>query len=185
MFLNNCFFVKTTLGRTTDAMIPLVNCLLDQRNLDFILLGKITSDFLEQRFGWYRQLSSANYFNSVPQILKAEKIIRLCNFVNMGFDMSAIKNIYKENENVVQSQQEEDFTQLLNELDHFSFEICDEDCSDKAIIFYLAGYIAHSLMKKSTCNYCQEVIADKKSQTQLNFEDDPETIEEKMQRKNF
>ena len=58
---------------TTNVLVPLLKSLLSDRGLNYVFLGNISSDYLEQRFGWYRQLCGANYFNSVSQFLKAEK----------------------------------------------------------------------------------------------------------------
>ena len=65
-------------------------------DLDFILLGNISSDFLEGRFGWWRQLCGGNYYNAVVQFLQAEKTIRLRSLVNMGYDMNEIKSIFSD-----------------------------------------------------------------------------------------
>ena len=77
-------------------MIALIRYLFARYSqLDFILLGNICSDYLEGRFGWYRQLCGANYYNSVTQFLQAEKTIRLRSLVNMGFDMTQIKVMFE------------------------------------------------------------------------------------------
>ena len=40
----------------------LSNYLLDEKDeIVYVLLGLIQSDYLEGRFGWYRQLSGVNY----------------------------------------------------------------------------------------------------------------------------
>ena len=87
---------------TTLAMIELVQYLLNTKNeINFVLLGLIQSDFLEGRFGWYRQLNGGNYYASVLQFLQAEKTIRLRSLVEFGYNMSAIDAIcseVKENE---------------------------------------------------------------------------------------
>ena len=63
--------------QTTICIPHLVDYLFDIKELDYVLLGFIQSDYLEQRFGWYKQLCGANYFNSVLQLLQAEKSIRI------------------------------------------------------------------------------------------------------------
>ncbi|MCP4492437.1 MAG: hypothetical protein GY820_34780, partial [Gammaproteobacteria bacterium] len=42
----------------------------------YVLLGSFQSDHLESRFGWYRQLSGANYYISVKQLIESERKIR-------------------------------------------------------------------------------------------------------------
>ena len=67
--------------QTTEAFIDLSNYLLDEKNLEFIILGNIQSDYLERRFSWYRQSSGGNYHISVLQILQSEKTIRVRSLV--------------------------------------------------------------------------------------------------------
>ena len=50
--------------------------LLLREDVSFVLLDKLTSDPLEGRFGWYRQLAGGNFFISVRQ-LTGEKKIRI------------------------------------------------------------------------------------------------------------
>ena len=61
----------SAITHTTNALVPLLKSFLSDRGLNYVLLGNISSDYLEKRFGWYRQLCGANYFNSVPQFLQA------------------------------------------------------------------------------------------------------------------
>ena len=83
--------------RTCKGMVALVRYLFERYpQLSFILLGNISSDYLEGRFGWYRQLCGANYYNSVTQFLQAEKTVRLRSLVNMGFDFKQIKLIFED-----------------------------------------------------------------------------------------
>ena len=72
---------------TSNKALPdLINYLLNTKNLEYIILGNIQSDYLEKRFSWYRQLGGANYFVSVLQLLQAEKSIRLRSLVSMNFE---------------------------------------------------------------------------------------------------
>ena len=47
-------------------------------------IGKILSDPIEKRFGWYRQLGGANYYLAVTQFLQSEKKIRLRCLISIG-----------------------------------------------------------------------------------------------------
>ena len=127
--------------RTWKAMIELVKYLFARYpNLEFILLGNISSDYLEEWFGWYRQLCRAKYYNSVYQFLQAEKTIRLRSLVKMGYDVAQITSTFKPVE--TKKCAEHDFGDLDN-----------LDDSEKAIIYYIAGYIAKSL-SKCKCASC-------------------------------
>ena len=63
--------------------------------LEYILTGHISSDFIEGRFGWYRQLLGDNYYNSVLQFLQTEKTIRIQSLVKMGLNLSDIQHIFE------------------------------------------------------------------------------------------
>ena len=71
--------------------------MLIERKFEYVLLGQFQSDVIEQRFGWNRQLSGANYFVLVRQVLVAEKSIRvrfLLKFSNL--DISEVKSAMDE-----------------------------------------------------------------------------------------
>ena len=52
------------LSQTNKALIDLINHLFSE-GFNYILLGQFQSDMLESRFGWYRQMSGANYYLSL------------------------------------------------------------------------------------------------------------------------
>ena len=64
----------TALLHTVKAVKELCEFLLECDNgIEYILLGFLQQDYLEGRFGWYRQLAGGNYFCAVLQFLQAEK----------------------------------------------------------------------------------------------------------------
>lgn len=142
--------------RSCKAILSLVPYLFERYpNLDFILLGNICSDFLEGRFGWWRQLCGGNYYNSVIQFLQAEKTIRIRSPVSMGYDMKEIHRIFNESKKNKTMQQEEEIKLFLDDLDTFCFS--DDGVlndADKSLIYYVAGYIAKSSLNNcEDCNY--------------------------------
>ena len=64
-------------------------------DLNYKLLGNVSSDWLEGRFGWWRQLCDGNYYNSVT-LLQAEETIRLRSLVSISYNMDQIKTIFDE-----------------------------------------------------------------------------------------
>ena len=87
--------ITSALRQTFAGAMPLlIDHLLNECEVKFILTGHIQSDFIESRFGWYRQLCGANYYNSVLQFLQAEKPIRVRSFVKMGFPLKNIKTLF-------------------------------------------------------------------------------------------
>lgn len=65
------------LKHTTSTMCCLVEHLLTNFQLRYVLLGKFQTDYLKFRFSQYRQLSGANYNVSVCQIMESEKKLKL------------------------------------------------------------------------------------------------------------
>ena len=140
--------------RSCRATINLVHYLFDRfDNLEYILLGNISSDFLEGRFGWWRQMCGGNYYNSVIQFLQAEKTIRIRSLVSMGYNMKEIQQIFTTSKESRDLQQEQEIKCFINDLEDFSFE--DDTVlrdNEKSILYYIAGYIAKSLSKGSCEN---------------------------------
>ncbi|QQP55091.1 Putative LOC101234274, partial [Caligus rogercresseyi] len=84
---------------TANALQELANYLLTEKGFQYALLGKINSDPLEHRFGWYRQLVRANYFISVRQFLEAERKIRFKSLVKVNkLIMTEVTDIFREPE---------------------------------------------------------------------------------------
>jgi len=83
--------------QTCIALVELAKHMLEDRQFDYILLGQFQSDAIEERFGWYRQLSGANYFVSVRQVLEAEKSIRVRSLIKFSkMDINEAKSAMAE-----------------------------------------------------------------------------------------
>jgi len=61
--------------QTTEAMPLMAEYVLQQKDFENILLGKVSSDAIEKRFGQYRQLAGSNYYVCVCQFVEDEKSI--------------------------------------------------------------------------------------------------------------
>ena len=82
------------LKQTCSTMKDMATYLL-QREFKYVLLGQFTSDPLEHRFGWYRQLSGAKYYITVKDILESENKIRIKSLVKFSnMDFSDIVEMY-------------------------------------------------------------------------------------------
>ena len=64
------------LHQTCEAIMQMSKYLLENCGFNYVLLGKIQSDMIEQRFSWIRQLSGANYCISMRQLQESDKKIR-------------------------------------------------------------------------------------------------------------
>ena len=147
-----------TLSQTVVATIELSNYLLDEKDeIVYVLLGFIQSDYLEGRFGWYRQLSGANYYNSVLQFIQAKKTIRLRCLVNSGYTLKEIKDVFEIVETTRKLEMQLEAIEYLEQLSQFTFT---ETSSDVPITYYIAGYVSRGLMNHLKCKGCQSIVSD-------------------------
>jgi len=117
----------TTAIQTTDVLPQLAADLIQTHGLDYVLLGKIQSDPLEKRFGWYRKLAGSNYFCSVRQMLDGEKSIRLKSLVKFSdFELSEIRDVFQ-TANAEREQAVTDSVSLLSERLEIVLSSCDLD----------------------------------------------------------
>ena len=169
--------------QTTSCYGLLVDYLLNFKGYTYVLTGHILSDFLEGRFGWLRQLSGANYYNAVVQMLQAEKRIRIRSLVKMGFNLKEIKEIFEEDNVANLRLIQKDVVSVMGVLNDFSFENLIT-ISDQAIIFSLAGYIARNIIKDaSLCEGCVSLLSPGKENMVPVFDENVEYSENDTQAK--
>ena len=102
---------STAVHQTYTALVGLTRHMLIHNQFSYVLLGQFQSDAIEKRFGWYRQLSGANYFVSVRQVLEAEKSIRIKSLIKLSnmnvTDATSVMTLSNELENPFSSEAEE------------------------------------------------------------------------------
>lgn len=59
--------------QSMEAMMDLARHLISHHGFSYILPGKFTSDPIEGRFGWCRQVDGGNFYMSILQLFQAEK----------------------------------------------------------------------------------------------------------------
>ena len=141
------------------AISDLCDDLLSNFSFDFVLLGKFQSDPIEARFGCYQQLSGANFFISVRQLLDSEKKIRVLNKltdVKKVFDFGEVSlaSTFSKDESVASVE----YQWLISELHCEMDSIYDIDIHDRNIIFYVAGYIGRSISRQNHCESCKVML---------------------------
>ena len=152
-----------TAARQTAAALPEAALyILRERELDYLLLGLIQSDYLEGRFGWYRQLCGANYFNSVLQFLQAEKKIRMLSLIRMGFSISDIQGLRNEEDLVCTEGVAATVKKLYDCIDVSMSDVLQG--SPEHIIYYVCGALAHSVLRANKCSDCVPLISPGKQQ---------------------
>ena len=121
---------------------------LEKFNFFYVLTGHIQSDSIESRFGRYRQMSGGNFFISVKQILENEKNIKLVSLLkHSGIQLSSI--IFSESLDTAPAE--------VFDID----DMPDVDVTDSEleVIFYVAGYCAHTLRNTVNCKDCFFLIS--------------------------
>lgn len=169
--------------QTTTAIPKLVDHLLKKKSLSYVLLGKMNSDPIERRFGHYRQLAGANYFLSVRQFLEAEKSIRIRALVKYSnLVMSEITELTSGNEDAQLQQQVEAVLSLIEDK---SLEIQETEEGDESIVYFVAGYIAKGLLKKTKykCQLCIQLISESDDMPPILFAEETEDFQ--MERARF
>ena len=124
----------TTLANelTFKGMADLAEHLIEKKGMKKVLLGKFSSDPIEKRFGQFRQLSGANFFISVKQLLDAEKRIRVLSLIRDD-QLGALDNYDETSYDTAYS------TAAINLK---LVPICELQMSevDQATVYYVAGY---------------------------------------------
>lgn len=134
----------SALRLTCYSLVELSRYCLEELKFKYVLLGKFQTDTLEDRFGRYRQLAGAQYHVSVRQLLESEKKIRLQKLL-----MLPQPDISSESDTEVSQH-------------NFSVHISNDEISspkhDMEVVAYIAGYCAHSALKKLSCAFCSSVL---------------------------
>ena len=142
----------TALIHSTKTLIDLSDYLLQSVHFDYILTGKINSDPLEKRFGWYRQLAGANYLLSVRQFLEGEKKIRVKMLTQIeNLDISEIQEIF--NTSNIDRELIKDSVKWLTENCEFRDSILCLVVFSLLLTFFLLSLVMHiTSMKKYFSN---------------------------------
>ena len=143
----------------TSRTLPLLaDYLLRVKKFKYVLFRKCQNDCLEGRFGHHRQLNGGNYYAGVRQFLEAEKTIRLKSLIKFSnLNMTEIKEVFKPNTESEEAQIKVDAATLLENFD-FWFSLRGASVEDKAILHYVSGYIAKSILKSESCESCRKLI---------------------------
>ena len=141
---------------STHALFEIAEYCLQELGAKYVLLGKFQTDFLESRFGQYRQLSGGKYDVLLRQVYECEKKIRLLSVLKLkmnGMDIN-LSNFALD-----WDRYEADFSSHCPSL---PIVITDEDVNlandSIPVITFVAGYCCYSINKKLQCNKCKTKI---------------------------
>ena len=139
------------------ALANLSTYLVEKCNFSSAFPGVFVNDWIERRFGRYRQFHGGNYYVSVRQVFEAEKKIKVSTLLKYHDfklkDMQVLDDTEKE---------EQEAQNLL------SFPVStlpDISCfcsEDRNIILYVSGYVSFSLSKSLKCSDCKNHINEEK-----------------------
>ncbi len=154
------------------AVPDTVQYLLESKGLSYVLTGKLQSDPLERRFSWFRQLSGANYYVSVRQVLEAEKSIRLKSLIKFSnYDIDEVQEIFQAPDSDSADMITENCKSLISLLQAEELSLDGHTQDDSAIIYYIAGGAARSASKQVKCDGCTELLVQRSgSADQVHFE---------------
>ena len=126
------------------------------------------SDAIESRFGWLSQLSGANYYVSMRQVLESDRKIRTVSLLKYSkFSLSDIDAAIQSDASASQSD-----SNLLAEAIAGALTLNYElTSSDANIIFYISDAIARSIVRPTKCNYCKESLISEDNPDHAEIED--------------
>ena len=152
--------------QTMTAVPALAAYLQEQHGFKYLLSGRLMSDPIEGRFGWYRQCNGANFFVSVKQVLAAEKKIRCLSILQQKADdiVQILETSSRLRETLVkacQIQQKniESGEWLYNFLSAAAMDELPD--TDAAVAYFVSGYIGRSVGTLRKCAACKEMLVSK------------------------
>ena len=93
--------------------------------------------------------------------MQAEKTIRMRSLVKMGFSFIDIKNIFESTADEISLELDLDVTNTIDHIYKFNFDSY-VNVEEQAILYTVAGHVAHSIMKKGiSCHSCSQVVLGK------------------------
>ena len=143
------------------AIPELAEHLKKKHGFVYILPGKFTSDPVEGRFGWYRQMNGGNYFMSLKQLMQSEKKIRVLSLMQQHALLSG--SCLKEFDALPLLETSFDIGAEENDVlwlnDVFArVSLDDITCADANITYYVSGYVGRSISRRRKCSSCKELL---------------------------
>lgn len=141
--------------QSMEAMMALTSYLITKHDFQYILPGKFTSDPIEGRFGWYRQVNGGNFYMSILQLFQAEKKIRCLSLLRQNA-LHTLAGINTRSEAVLTEYATDESWEDTSWLKDWAMqtnitEVSDEDAS---VTYYVAGYIGRCISRRRKCTAC-------------------------------
>lgn len=143
-----------SLRHTCLALRDCASYLVDRAGFNYVLLGHLQSDAIERRFGWLRQLSGANYFISMRQVLEGDRKIRAVSLLKFSSISLAEIDSVNQSEQDTAHCDETDADDIATSLSYNQ----TPSANDANIIYYVSGAIARSVGRVTKCDHCKELL---------------------------
>ena len=151
---------KETFLALRHTCLALADCaafLLDRRGFQYVLLGHLQSDAIESRFGWLRQLSGANYYISMRQVIEGDNKIRALSLLK--FSKFSLVDIDSAVMSESQSGSSSDDSLADTIADSITYSHWPS-ANDANIIYYVSGAVARSAIRTTKCEHCRQLLVD-------------------------
>lgn len=179
---------KTSLAwtQTLRAVADLAEDLLENYSFDYFLPGKVLSDVIEARFGCYRQMSGANYFMSLRQLLDSEKKIRVLSKLqdlkavllsDSASDIASLEEALPRSKAGISEYSVLDVSYITDELECIS-SVDQVSVDDQNVIYYVSGFCGRSVSLQKKCSACRSLLLDNGKHLPLNIDEDLKVREE-------
>lgn len=149
---------------TSRGLVSLTRYLLDKHSdvLEYVLLGKIQSDRIENHFGHLRKLAGGNYWASVRQFMENEAVIRTKSLIWWsGYNTAEVASMMAPSR---QERKLEDLKVVMELVEVVSQAEREEiDDSTKAALGHIAGYLARSATRGKKCGACADLLVDREA----------------------
>ena len=147
------------LRQTCLSLADCASYLLDRLEFKYVLLGKLQSDDIESRFGWLRQLSGANYFISMRQVIESSRKIKAISLLQFsGMSVSDIDDAIqaadtgeRRAQGALESDKADDIASSL------VFSVIPTD-NDLSTIYYVSGAVSRSVVRSTRCSHCKDEL---------------------------
>ena len=120
-----------------------------------MLTARLQTDFLERRFGRYRQMSGGRFLVALREVLTSERILATRVLLKEGF------NVWEEDLREVKFSSS-DVDKSVDEVRKIQNQIQEVQLSDDSmeLCVYVAGYLVKSLLDKTSCAACKTSLLD-------------------------
>ena len=136
--------------QTSRAISSLAHYFIDDCGFNNVLLGLIQSDNIESRFGWYRQLSGANYFISIRQFKESDKKIRTISLLKYSdISIGDIDSV------IMKKGTSAEIMGLADDIRGEMLFNYVSNSHDEKIIYYVCDALIRSVLRTKKCDACK------------------------------